>query len=68
MGLTSQPFKPIEVFWENITIIATIKKRKYKLIPCIHEVTTKVILDQCTGIIKPGTFTAILGPSGLRKN
>jgi ABC-type multidrug transport system ATPase subunit len=64
LGLTSQPFNPIEVYWENITIIATIKKRKYRLLPCCKEITTKVILDECTGIIRPGTFTAILGPSG----
>ena len=66
-GQGYQKFHPIEVFWEKVTIIATLKKKKYPLIPFIHEYSTKVILDQCTGIIKPGTITAILGPSGKYK-
>ena len=65
MGLSTQKFNKIEIYWENITVIAAIKKRKVRFLPCFHEKSTKVILDSCTGIAKPGSFTAILGPSGF---
>jgi len=65
LGLSTQKFNPIEIYWENITVIAAIKKRKVRFLPCFHETSNKVILDSCTGIAKPGSFTAILGPSGL---
>lgn len=65
LNLAAQKFSPVELYWENITVVAKLKTRKYRLIPCIYEKSTKVILDECTGIARPGTFTAILGPSGL---
>ena len=64
--LKSEKYYPIELYWENITITASIKERKYRLLPCCTNTTKKVILDQCTGIVKPGTFTAIMGPSGKK--
>ena len=63
--MISQKFNPIEVYWENISVVATIKKRRFRLLPCCTTESNKVILDQCTGIARPGTFTAILGPSGI---
>ena len=64
LNIASEKFNPIEIYWENITIIATVKQRKIRFLPCCHNKWSKVILDQCTGIAKPGSFTAILGPSG----
>lgn len=60
----SEKYYPIELFWEDITVTAIIKQRKYRHIPCCQITSEKIILDTCTGIAKPGTFTAIMGPSG----
>lgn len=65
LKLIAQKFNPIEIYWENIMVVATIEQRRWRHIPCCAAKTTKVIIDQCTGITKPGTFTAIMGPSGI---
>ena len=62
--VTSEKYYPIELFWEDITVTATIKERKYRHLPCCHKISEKIILDTCTGLARPGTFTAIMGPSG----
>jgi len=65
LNITSKKFNQIEIYWENITVTATVKQKKLRYFPCFSQTSTKVILDQCTGIAKPGTFTAIMGPSGI---
>ncbi|KAL4438888.1 hypothetical protein ABPG74_016608 [Tetrahymena malaccensis] len=58
---------PIEIAWRNLNVQATIesnqvlngKKQKVK--------QEKVILNNVSGISRPGQFTAILGPSGSGK-
>jgi len=61
------PCKPIDLTWDDITIQATIKKinieggKKKK----IQE--KKIILNNVSGTVKHGTFTAIMGPSGSGK-
>ena len=62
--VTSEKYYPIELFWEDITVTATIKERRYRHLPCCQIISEKILLDKCTGIAKPGTFTAIMGPSG----
>ncbi len=56
---------PIEIYWENLTITAAInKKERIKGCKFKKWVENKVILDNTKGILRPGSFTAILGPSG----
>ena len=63
--LSEKKFSPIELYWENLTIIATVKEReKKRCLACSGVVKNKVLLNDVTGIARPGTFTAILGPSG----
>lgn len=66
--LSARTFSPIELYWEKLTIIAkVIDKKKKKCPPCSRVVKNKVLLNDVTGIARPGTFTAILGPSGHNK-
>ena len=62
--LQDHSFNPIELYWENLSIIATYKAKKKGFPPCSSVMKSKLILDNVTGIARPGTFTAILGPSG----
>lgn len=64
--MQSEKFHPLELYWENITVTAKIKERRFRHLPCCINISKKVILDKCTGIARPGTFTAILGPSGKK--
>ena len=61
---SDKSFNPIELFWENLTIFATYKEKKKRCPPCSGVMKTKMILNNVTGIARPGTFTAIIGPSG----
>ena len=63
--LSDHSFSPIELYWEKLTIKASYKQKKRRCPPCCnYEKKTKNILNEVTGIAKPGSFTAILGPSG----
>ena len=62
--LSDHSFSPIELYWEKLTIKASYKQKKRRCPPCSYEKKTKNILNNVTGIAKPGSFTAILGPSG----
>ncbi len=58
-------FNPIELYWENINIKAT-KYEKTKF--CGKKIKKeKLIIKDCKGIAKPGSFTSIMGPSGSGK-
>lgn len=63
VDLPDTNFHPIELYWENITVSAKIKEKKG---PCKSIKYTKTILDKVKGKASPGTFSAILGPSGYR--
>jgi ABC-type multidrug transport system fused ATPase/permease subunit len=65
--LSDRSFSPIELYWENLTIQASYRERKRRCPPCSSIKKTKTILNNVTGIAKPGSFTAILGPSGHLK-
>ena len=54
-SVESDPFNPITISYEELSITAKIKK------------TTKTILYNQKGNLLPSTFTAILGPSGSGK-
>lgn len=62
--LSDHSFSPIELYWEKLTIKASYKQKKRRCPPCSYEKKKKSILNNVTGIAKPGSFTAILGPSG----
>lgn len=62
--LADHSFNSIELFWENLTIQASYKEKTRKFPLCGSVKRVKTILHAVTGIAKPGTFTAILGPSG----
>ena len=48
-------FNPLEIKYENLNVVAEVNKKKI------------VILHDQSGVMKPGSFTAILGPSGSGK-
>lgn len=48
-------FQPIELKYTDLSVVAKDKK------------STKTIIHNQSGVISPGTFTAILGPSGSGK-
>ena len=58
-------FSPIELYWENLSIYAIYIEKKKRCPPCSGIKKTKLLLNNMTGIARPGTFTAILGPSGI---
>lgn len=59
-----QPFSPIELYWENLYINAIYTEQKRRCWPCSSIKKEKCIIKDCKGVARPGTFTAILGPSG----
>jgi len=64
---SSIPIQPIDLQWKNLTVSADIKKKvlvdgKKKTV-----IERKVILNDVSGTIKHGIFTAIMGPSGCGK-
>ena len=65
VDLPDTNFHPIELYWENITVSAKIKEKKG---PCKSRKYIKTILDKVKGKASPGTFSAILGPSGCQIN
>lgn len=55
---------PMELSWDNVVIDATIpnpNKGKNNTAPKTIE---KTIIKNSKGILRPGTFTALIGPSG----
>jgi len=63
--LEDHSFNPIELYWENLSITATYKAKKKRFPPCLSVTKSKLLLNDVTGIARPGSFTAILGPSGI---
>lgn len=59
-------FSPIELYWEKISVMATYKKNKKSCLPYSGVIKSILILNEVSGVAKPGSFTAILGPSGKK--
>eukprot|EP01052_Picozoa_sp_SAG31_P035523 SAG31_NODE_4300_length_3371_cov_8.759780_1_plen_143_part_10 len=60
---------PVEVCWDNIVYtVQVVDEEKKPGLPFLPTPTkSKTILNGCSGILKPGTFAAIIGPSGCGK-
>ena len=54
----------MELFWENLLITAKVKASKKIQGKNVNVYEEKPLLHSISGVVKPGTFTAILGPSG----
>jgi len=63
----SNPCKPIDMEWERLTLIAKTLKTVQVNGKTKQLYEKKVILNDLSGSIKHGKFTAILGPSGCGK-
>ena len=61
---SKEKINPIELYWENLFIYASFIEKK-KCRPFSKTKKEKCIIKDVKGIARPGTFTAILGPSGL---
>lgn len=53
---------PMELSWQNVSINATIPNPDNK--NKIKKTLEKNIIQNSEGILRPGTFTALIGPSG----
>jgi len=56
---------PIEIIWKNLKVDVQIKKKIMKSGKNKTVADRRHILNNISGCIKPGEFTAILGPSGI---
>lgn len=71
MPSTSELYQalPMELSWDTVNIIAKIddpeKAKTAKRCEKIPKID-KYIITNSEGILRPGTFTALMGPSGIK--
>jgi len=56
--------EPVGISWKNISYTVTVKSGPI----CRRSVSYKTILNDVSGIVKPGQLLAIIGPSGAGKS
>lgn len=66
--VTLSPIELFELKFEALTVMATVKE-EVEIEPgkTKNMEVEKCILNDCTGMFSPNTFTAIVGPSGCGK-
>lgn len=64
MTFSNQDFKKIDLSWEHLNIQAIINKKVIQNGKKKTVRETKTILNNISGSVRNGEFTAIMGPSG----